>query len=317
LSTVTIIIPSYNKPDLLKDCLTALRANTDVPYELVIADDCSPDQDMQDYLCELDGYNVLLGEKNLGFPGNVNRAVEQTDGEYVCLLNQDTRVCRGWLSALMEEMQDDVAVVGCKLLYPRDAPNGGTIQHAGVARDSRGPFHIWRYQPQNYPPANVRREVNCVTFACVLLRRSVWEEVGGLDEGYVGGQFEDVDYCLKVREMGWKVVYTPKCVVWHREHGAGEEFANATSGPNRERLFSLWPQARESDTYLFDSIDGSLEGLARFVHQIRAAAIHHCNVYRRQWQHPMNIAQLSYDELPDVEKEWAREQARRLKELVK
>ena len=318
--TVDVLIPTYNHPDLLRHCLRAIEANTHTPYNVIISDDASPDPEMQQLLDSLDHrYVVLRNAKQLGFPANVNQAAFLSDADYLCLLNQDTRVCVGWLDALLDEMQDpEVGIVGCKLLYPREkgAPWGGTIQHAGVATDGRGPFHIWRGLPSDYPPANERREVNCVTFACALIRKTLWDELDGLDEGYVGGQFEDVDQCRRARELGWKIVYTPECVVWHYEHGAGEEFVKKTAIRNRERLMAQWPDYPQ-DVHLFEKLDRSLSGLATFIHQIRAAAIHHCNDFRRQMDHPLRLAGMTFDELPQVEKDWALEHAKRLKEVLK
>lgn len=304
----------------MRRCLKAIEANTQTPYTLIISDDCSPDPQMQEYLNDLmQDHYIQRNETQLGFPANVNRAAELASSEFLCLLNQDTRVCRGWMEALLKEMEDPaVGIVGCKLLYPREKgePWGDTIQHAGVANDSRGPFHIWRGMPKDYPPANVRREINCVTFACVLIRKSLWDELEGLDEGFVGGQYEDVGFAWASREMGWKVVYTPDAVVYHYEHGAGEEWVSKSSAPNRNRLMELFPH-QPSDTHLFETLDNTVEGMAQFVHQIRAAAISWTLQYRKRWDHPFRISTMAYEQLPECEKEWAREHARRLMEVVK
>jgi GT2 family glycosyltransferase len=305
---------------MLKRCLRSVKANTHVPYGLIISDDNSPDAEMQAYLDKLEHeYNVLRNDAQLGFPANVNQAVEFSDADFICLLNSDTRVCVGWLEALLDEMESpDVGIVGCKLVYPneKEPPWGGTIQHAGVAKGQQGPYHIWRGMPKDYPPANVRREVNCVTFACALIRRTLWDELEGLDEGYKGGQFEDVSFSWTARELGWKVVYTPKAVVYHYEHGSGEEWVKKSESPNRRRLNEQFPN-QPDDVQLFESLDKTEEGIAAFVHQIRSAAIFHTIGFRNKLDHPLRLATMSYDELPEVEREWAREHAKRLLEVLK
>jgi len=280
---IDIVIPVYGQKAMLEQCLTALQANTTPPHRIIIADDCSPDEETRAYLKlveKMEGVILIRSKKNHGFPANVNHALSSVTSEFFVLLNSDTKPCTGWLTPLLEEMEDpQVAVVGSKLLYPREkvSPLGNTLQHCGVARDWLGrPYHMWRGLPKNLPAACKRRELNCVTFACALIRKSVWDEVGGLDEGYTGGQFEDVDFCWTVRKMGYKVVYTPYSILWHYEHGSGEEFARQTCEPNMERLRHKWPNIG-SDEYLFTDILGPdptamRDSLAQFIHQVRSDA---------------------------------------------
>lgn len=313
--TVAIIVPVYGRADLLRQCVRSVRANTLVPYELVLSDDASPDAETIDLLDEyaLDGITVLHNRGPHGFPPNVNQAVAQTESEYICLLNSDTKVCVGWLGALLDEMADPaVGIVGGKLIYPRGTPHANTIQHAGVARDKGGPFHIHRYARRDAPEVNVRREINCVTFACALIRRCLWEELDGLDEGFAGGQFEDVDFAYRSREEGWKVVYTPKCEVYHYEHGSGEP---TSADPNRARLLQKWPDL-PSDVHLFQ--DFGEEPLAAFMHYVRANAMAYVYQYpfKKHFAHCQRLAQMGFAELPPVEQDWAREYARQLKEVL-
>ena len=301
---IDIVIPTYGQPELLDDCIKSVRRYTH-NYRLFVSDDASPQPEMQEYLDTLEDVILLRSDTQRGFPANVNGAVDYTSSEYVCLLNSDTVVTRGWLDALAYEMRDPaVGMVGGKLLYPN-----GTIQHAGVAYDGKHPLHIWRGAAATLPEANVRREINCVTYACVLIRRTVWEQLEGLDECFAGGQFEDVNQCWSARELGWKVVYTPGCVVYHREHGSGVEWVIKSSDRNHRMLLEMW-RGKESDMHLF--ADQGAERLAALIHQIRGAAIQHCYQFRRYWDHPLRLSQMAFSELPEVEKEWAREWAKRI-----
>ena len=253
---VTIIIPTYNGKEHLDRCLSAIERNTIVPYKLLVADDMSSELQMRTFLRGIKSRcSIIKSRKRRGFAGINNWAVSKTDTKYICLLNSDTEPGYMWLTFMLEELDndEDVGIVGARLLYPpqKGWSLGGSIQHAGVARNSEGlPYHIFGGQPADLPAANVRRELNGVTFACALIRRKLWAELDGLDEGYVMGQFEDIDFCLKARKNGWKIVYQPLAALLHYEHGSGEEFVSRYSLTNRSRLVRIWGNLG-SDEHLF------------------------------------------------------------------
>lgn len=248
---IDIIIPTYNAPDLLRHCLTGIERNTHIPHRLYIADDNSTDPSMRNIFKNL---TVIKNKSGVqGFPHNCNYAVGQTEGDFVCLLNSDTVPYRHWLTAMAQEMIfDDVGIVGAKLIYPdSDKRYGGMIQHAGVARANGGvPYHIFMGQSPKAQCVNVRREINAVTFACALIRRKLWDQLGGLDEAFVGGQFEDVDFNWRARELGWKVIYTPGAQLIHHEHGSGNEFVSRHSAKNFSILKAKWGHLK-ADADLF------------------------------------------------------------------
>ncbi|WP_447977038.1 glycosyltransferase [Candidatus Nitrospira bockiana] len=214
--TVSIIVPVFNKVDLTRQCLTHLAAaTTGVEYEVIVVDNASTD-DTRDFLETLGGdVRVLHNEENRGFAAACNQGASLARGTYLVFLNNDTIPLDGWLSPLVEEVErhPDVGAVGSKLLYA-----DGTIQHAGVvfSRLFFSPFHVYRQFPADAPEVNRRREFQAVTAACMLVRRSLFESVGGFDEGYRNG-FEDVDLCLKLREQGARIVYQPQSVLYHLE----------------------------------------------------------------------------------------------------
>lgn len=214
--TCSIIIPVWNKVELTRQCLVALGpATEDVSFELIVVDNHSTDG-TPELLASLGGdVRVITNHDNLGFAKACNQGAEAATGEYLVFLNNDTIPLKGWLSALVKEVQSDpaVTVVGSKLLY-----ENGTVQHAGVAidRNNLTPYHIYAGFAGDHPAVNKRREMNAVTGACLLIRRSVFTELGGFDEGFRNG-FEDIDLCLKVREKQGRIVYQPWSVLYHLE----------------------------------------------------------------------------------------------------
>lgn len=320
---IQVIIPVYNGLDLLKKCIVAVRSNTHIDYELLVADDNSPDTGIKRY-CKKERIPIIQnGSGTQGFPHNCNWAAKQSDSEFICLLNSDTEVMSGWLGAMKDEMYEpSVGIVGAKLIYPMEKgdPWGGTIQHAGVARNGRGmPYHIHRGISPRARCVNVLTECNAVTFACALIRRKTWDDLGGLDEGYVGGQFEDISFCWTARDAGWRVIYTPRAVALHLEHGAGEEFVSKTSLANGKRLiekFGVLP----SDEHLFqgDSLKplwDKIDDMAALCHYWRGQHIKWVADRERapdNLGHCRRLAALPFKDLPEVEKEYARAMARNI-----
>ena len=212
----SIVMPVCNRGELTRDCLTALAALDGLPdYELIVVDNGSTDG-TAGFLAQLGGdVRIITNAENVGFAKACNQGAALAKGKYLVFLNNDTIPQSGWLNALVAEAESDasVGIVGSKLLYP-----DGTIQHAGVVRDCQYllPYHIYKSFAGEHPAVNQRREFQIVTAACLLIRRSLFEEVGKFDEGYLNG-LEDADLCLKVRERGYQVVYQPRSVVVHLE----------------------------------------------------------------------------------------------------
>ena len=242
----SIIIPVWNNLALTTQCLTALAEVTQgVSYEVIVVDNHSTDGTPA-FLSGLGGdVRIITNDENLGFAKACNQGAQAAKGEYLVFLNNDTIPQTGWLSALVEEVKthSDVAVVGSKLLY-----EDGTIQHAGVAfsREWFLPYHLYRGGNAQAACVSRRREMQCVTAACMLVRRNVFEQAGGFDEGYRNG-FEDVDLCLKIRKLDWKVVYQPQSVLYHLESKTPGRKAHEQDNSRRlqERWGACWWLADE------------------------------------------------------------------------
>jgi GT2 family glycosyltransferase/glycosyltransferase involved in cell wall biosynthesis len=215
---VDVVVPSYRDADRVRALVASIRAT--VPRELVriiVADDASGPEHVA-ALHALEGVEVLAGERNAGFAANVNRGLRATDPERdVVVLNSDVEARPGWLACLQyaASQEDDVGIVGARLLYP-----DGRIQFAGTARNLGAPEwfdHRYRFKPADWGPAAIAGPVLAVTGACMYVRRAALERIGLLDEERYPMAYEDVDWCLRAWEAGLRVVYFPAACLVHHE----------------------------------------------------------------------------------------------------
>ena len=236
----SIVIPVFNRAELTEQCLVALaRVTQGTSFEVILVDNGSTDG-TADLLAKLGGdVQLIRNEENRGFAAACNQGAGAARGRYVVFLNNDTVPLAGWLAPLVAELDADpgIAVVGSKLLFA-----DGTVQHAGVvfSRELPLPFHAFYRAAATLPAVNRRRELRCVTGACMAVRRSVFDALGGFDEGYRNG-YEDVDFCLRVVEAGHRIVYQPASTLYHLE--SQTEGRKVHDQANGRRLMERW-QAR-------------------------------------------------------------------------
>lgn len=240
--TVSIIIPTYNKLELTKQCLAAIKqTTTDVQYEVLVVDNASTDG-TQDFLREEDAegrLRALLNRENLGFGKACNRAASEATGRYLLLLNNDTIPHPGWLSALVDQADADpqIGILGSRLLYP-----DGTIQHAGVVFDERNvPVHVSRGVKADDASVLTARDYPAVTGACMLIRNDMFQKLEGFDEAFFM-YVEDADLCLRTWEAGYRVAYCPSSVVTHLESAsaANLDWSNKLVFEGFLRLHNKW-----------------------------------------------------------------------------
>jgi GT2 family glycosyltransferase len=242
---VDIITPVYGSPALLMGAIASILLHpTDIPWHWWIIDDGTPEEKGRTLLFDIyreankdpriDVLSSLVDGKpaNLGFAGANNEAANAGQAPYILMLNSDVRVTDTWLQPMIEEMETNyrAGVVGCKLIFfpevfgplrgsknPRPA---GKVQHAGVAFNIlRQPFHIHIGWSRKNPRLNKRTSIQAVTGAALLTRRALWDKVGGLDLVYSQGNFEDIEYCLRVKDMGFEIIYRPDAVIYHYAGG--------------------------------------------------------------------------------------------------
>ena len=225
---VAIIIPVYNKVDLTRDCLASIAKQypSDFEPDVIVIDNASSDG-TPDFLAQAQGeYEWLTCARsgtNLGFARACNKGAELADADVLVFLNNDTIVLPGWLEKMLDRIDDPgVGMVGSKLIYP-----DGSIQHAGMVFNAEAvPVHIHHRSGNGDPAVNSMMEYPSVTGACIMIKRSLFMELGGMDTQYPM-YYEDVDLCFKVREKGRKVIYQPESMVIHLE---------GRSSPNLESI---------------------------------------------------------------------------------
>jgi GT2 family glycosyltransferase len=221
---VSILIPFRDQIELTRKCVEAIRQSVpDLRYEIILLDNWSSSAAAEVFCVEqsrLPETEVIRVAEPFNYSRINNIGAKAAQFPYLLFLNNDVLVQgSSWLRALLNEVlaDADVGAVGAKLLYP----NGG-VQHAGVVLGIGGVAdHAFRglaaHAPGYMAHAITAREVAAVTAACMLVRRKVFEAVGGFDEAELGIAFNDIDLCLKFRQAGYKIIFNPDVVAEHHE----------------------------------------------------------------------------------------------------
>ena len=218
---VSILIPNKDHIEDLEKCIASIERNTYSNYEVIVIENNSTEDETFKYyekLKDREKCSVVYYEGDFNFSKINNFGAESAKGEYLLFLNNDIEAIT---SNFLEEMlgfcqREDVGIVGAQLFYPDQ-----TLQHAGVVIGIGGiAGHTFVGQtPKDanaFGRANSAQDYSAVTAACMLSKRSVFDKVGGFDET-LGVAFNDIDYCLKIRELGLLCVYNPKAQMYHYE----------------------------------------------------------------------------------------------------
>lgn len=220
---VSLVIPTRNGLSLIKKCLTSILAKTTYEnFEILIVDNNSDDPEILEYFTSLiddSRIRVLRDERIFNYSALNNTAALQARGEYIGLLNNDIEVISPqWLDEMMSlAIQPGAGAVGARLWYPND-----TLQHGGCITGVGGVAgHAHKHLPKGnsgyYARAQRIQTLSAVTAACMLIKKTIYQEVGGLDEVNLKVAFNDVDFCLRVREAGYRNIWTPYADLYHHE----------------------------------------------------------------------------------------------------
>lgn len=220
---VSLIIPTYNGHDITKQAIDSIFDKTTYSnYEIILIDNNSNDPISLEYFKELEQcekVTVLRYPHPFNYSAINNFAVKEAKGDIIGLVNNDIEVITpDWLTEMVAHAQrKDVGCVGAMLYYPND-----TIQHAGVVIGIGGVAghshkHFLRGEQGYFSRLKVVQNYSAVTAACLLVKKSIYNEVNGLNEKSLSVAFNDVDFCLKVQSAGYRNVWTPYSELYHHE----------------------------------------------------------------------------------------------------
>jgi len=278
---ISLIVLTRDRVALLSNCIQGLLEKTSYKnIEIIIVDNGSSEAatlSFMDAIAKDTRVRILKRDADFNFSELNNFAVEYANGDYIGLINNDISVIEPhWLDEMMSHIiRENVGVVGAKLLYEND-----TLQHAGVIIGLGGVAgHNFRHEPGHSRGYDDRlglcQELSCVTAACLVTKKSVYQKVGGLDDLNLRIAFNDVDFCLKVRELGLKVIWTPFAELYHLESASrGSDLSKENIHRwNAEYTFmrGKWKHVLEADPFYNPNLaitdeDFSLAHPPRLIH---------------------------------------------------
>lgn len=254
---VSIIIPTRDQRELLQRCIIGLEKNTDYKnWEILLVDNNSVKQETLYYLDSLP-YKKIKYSDEYNFSKINNIAAKYATGDFLLFLNDDTAsIDPTWLTEMVSLCsQPDVGAVGAKLLYKND-----TIQHAGLVFLKTGAgFHPFQRNKSNDPGyfgfENTMRDFSAVTASCMIMKRDLFEKVGGFDETF-DLYYGDADLCFKIKELGYKVLYTPFAKVLHEGSTKTRKEAEVFFAvENHYRFIRKWPFIKNGDPSYNPNLD--------------------------------------------------------------
>lgn len=243
MPVIYIILVNYNGyKDTIK-CIDSLKKINYINYKIIIVDNASSDNSLKILKQKTNNCIIMKSKKNLGFAGGNNLGIKYAlahDADYIMLLNNDTIVSNSFLNNMLMSFNKNnkIGLVGCKIMYYPEKNilwyGGGYIDwfkfigvHYGMKQIDKGQYDI-------------EKEIDFMTGCCMLVKREIFEKVGLLSEDYFM-YFEDVDFCVKIRNAGYKIWYDPKAVVYHKVglSSGGEESPFSIEWGTRNRLLFM------------------------------------------------------------------------------
>lgn len=234
---VSIIIVNYNGLRDIKTCLSSVFDQSYLSFEVIVIDNGSSDSSVEFIENNYPQVKIIKNKKNLGFAKANNQGFDVSIGEFIATLNNDTEVDKDWLRELVSAMMDDedIGMCGSRIMFykHRDIINsiGITVSVTGYAYDTAigEPFS---------EKFSRKMEIFCPSAAAALYRRKMIEEIGFFDEDFFA-YYEDVDLAWRARLAGWKAVYVPTAVVYHRVSQTGKQLRDLNSLQERNRIWLL------------------------------------------------------------------------------
>jgi GT2 family glycosyltransferase/glycosyltransferase involved in cell wall biosynthesis len=261
---VSVVIPTRDQLPFLSRCIESLLEKTNYPnFEVLVVDNDSQTKEANEFLAGLaqlapDRIRVLQALGTFNFSRMNNLAVNEARGEFILMLNNDTAALQpDWLTHMVRNaLREDVGVVGARLLYP-----DGSIQHAGVIMGMRGPAEHPSLGMQAIDRgylfrAQLQRNFSAVTAACLMVSKSLYQALGGLNEAAFGVSYNDVDFCLRVGQTGRRIVWTPLATLMHEGSASqkrsieaiGHDQKVARFTKEQASMYERWPTQIANDS---------------------------------------------------------------------
>ncbi|NWF90421.1 MAG: glycosyltransferase [Ignavibacteriaceae bacterium] len=239
---VSIVIPAHNQLNYTQECINSIKASTSINYEIIIIDNASASETKSylESLSELDIARVVWNKDNLGFPIAVNQGIQQANGKFILIANNDIVFTKGSIESLIEAAESD-SVIG--IVGPI------SNQVSGAQKDSNAVYENIE-QMNNYADlvrAKNKKEIlpfPRVAFLCTLIKKEVIDKIGGLDERFTPGNYEDDDFCLRAQLAGYKTVIAKDVFIHHYGSKSfkanGEKQYSDILKTNRQKFISKW-----------------------------------------------------------------------------
>jgi len=245
MSSCDIIIPVWNQLEATKECIASIRRNTLYPYRLVIVDNAS-DQSTTEFLLDLKenqdlNLKLIRNKENEGFIKAVNKGVSECSADYICILNNDTVVAKGWLGELVNVINTDPAI---GIVNPSSNSLGQVLPESikldDFVSDQKGSFV----------------KVGTALGFCMLTRKKLFEEIGTFDEAFGMGYFEDTDFSRRAMEKGYNLVRCVASYVYHKERNSFKKIKsfNHDFEKNRKLFETKWGKPKRI-TYIARDLD--------------------------------------------------------------
>ena len=243
---VSIVIPYFGRPEVLRACVRTIEYKTSYRnYEVIVIDDRRLDADTRKFL-ESRSCPIISVEGSSNLSRLINLGAAQAEGAYLLLLHGDTEVISAeWITAMLGFCREqEVGAVGARLLY-----RTGRIQHIGAVLGLKGavgyPLRGRRAHPQDYlDPSRFIRNCSAVSGACMMVRKQLFEELAGFDEKFPGA-YNDIDFCLRIRKAGYRIVWTPEAELYKDEPLA----RNSVDGRQAKYFEQRWGAVLKHDPY--------------------------------------------------------------------
>ncbi|WP_430013683.1 glycosyltransferase [Microcystis ichthyoblabe FBCC-A1114] len=214
---VSIIIPAYNQFAYTFNCLESLSVNlsSDLAYEIIIVNDASTDDTLEQLATLVKGIKVLTNAENSGFIRSCNYGASQAKGQYLYFLNNDTRILENCLESLLKLIVNNpqVGAVGSKLIYA----NSKQQEAGGIIWNSADGWNYGRLDSPDEPEYNYVRPVDYCSGASLLVPTELFKQLGGFSQDFIPAYYEDTDLCFAIRELGYQVLYQPQSNIIHYE----------------------------------------------------------------------------------------------------